>query len=134
MNHSDKEKWSVAELFSDLTHNMTSLVRQETKLAKTEMKSKVGQISSAGIYIGVGGAFLYAGFLVLLAAAVLGLSYFWPLWLSALLVGLIVTIVGAGLAAKGRNDLKAQNLKPERTIHSVRQDVEFTKDQFRRAS
>jgi hypothetical protein len=54
MNHSDKEKWSVAELFSDLTHNMTSLVRQEIKLAKTEMKSKVGQISSAGIYIGVG--------------------------------------------------------------------------------
>jgi hypothetical protein len=134
MNHSEKEKWSVSELFSDLTHNMTSLVRQEILLAKTEMKSKVGQISSGGIYVGVGGAVLYAGFLVLLAAAVLGLSYFWPIWLSALLVGLIVSIVGAGLAAKGRNDLKAQNLKPERTIHSVRQDVNFTKDQFRRAS
>jgi hypothetical protein len=134
MNHSEKEKWSVSELFSDLTHNMTSLVRQEILLAKTEMKSKVGQISSGGIYIGVGGAVLYAGFLVLLAAAVLGLAYFWPIWLSALLVGLIVSIVGAGLAAKGRNDLKAQNLKPERTIHSVKQDVNFTKDQFRRAS
>jgi hypothetical protein len=134
MNHSEKEKWSVSELFSDLTQKLTSLVRQEILLAKTEMKTKVGQMGAGGAYMGAGGAILFAGFLVLLSAAVIGLSYFWPPWLSALLVGLIVSLVGAGLVAKGRNDVKAQNLKPEKTIDSLRQDINFAKDQFRRAS
>jgi hypothetical protein len=49
-------------------------------------------------------------------------------------VGLVVSLVGAGLLIKGRNDLKAQNLKPEKTIRSVRRDIDFTKEQFRRAS
>jgi uncharacterized membrane protein len=134
MNHSEKEKWSITELFSDLTRNLTSLVRQEILLAKTEMKSKISQVGASGAYIGAGGALLYAGFLVLLGAAVFGLSTIMPIWLSALLVGLIVAFIGTGLLLKGRNDLKAHNLKPEKTIRSVRQDIDFTKEQFRRAS
>jgi hypothetical protein len=134
MNPSEKEKWSISELFSDLTHNLTSLVRQEILLAKTEMKTKVSQVAAGGAYMGAGGALVYAGFLVLLGAAVFGLSTVMPLWLSALIVGLVVSLVGAGLLIKGRNDLKAQNLKPEKTIRSVRRDIDFTKEQFRRAS
>ena len=134
MNPSEKEKWSITELFSDLTRNLTTLVRQEILLAKTEMKSKVSQVGAGGAYIGAGGALLYAGFLVLLGAAVIGLANIMPLWLSALIVGLIVALIGTGLLLKGKNDLKAQNLKPEKTIRSVRQDIDFTKEQFRRAS
>ena len=134
MHHSEKEKWSITELFSDLTRNLTTLVRQEILLAKTEAKSKISQVGAGGAYIGAGGALLYAGFLVLLGAAVFGLSNIMPLWLSALIVGLIVALIGTGLLLKGRNDLKAQNLKPEKTIRSVRQDIDFTKEQFRRAS
>jgi xanthine/uracil permease len=134
MNEFDKEKKPITSLFSDLIHNMSSLIRHEIMLAKTEMNSKITQIQAGGVSLAVGGVMLFAGFLVLLFAAVIGLAYIMPVWLSALIIGLVVALIGVGLVMKGRKDIKAQNLKPERTIESMRRNVDFTKEQFGRAS
>lgn len=134
MNHSDKENWSMSSLFADLTDNLTSLVRHEVTLAKSEMNSKVKQIGAGGVFVAAGGAVLMAGFLVLLASAVIGLAHVLPLWLSALAIGAAVSLIGVGLMLKGRSDLKAESLTPHRTISSMRQNIDFTKEQFGRAS
>jgi xanthine/uracil permease len=134
MNDIEKEKKPITSLFSDLIHNLGSLIQHEVMLAKTEMNAKISQIEAGGASLAIGGAVLYAGFLVLLLAAVLGLSYLVPTWLSALIIGLVVAVIGAGLVMKGRRDMKAKNLKPERTIESMRRNIDFTKEEFGRAS
>jgi hypothetical protein len=115
------EDRSVGELFSDLTRDLSALVRQEVTLAKTELSQKA---SKAGRDVGflAGGAFVaYAGFLALLAALILLLGRTgMPLWASALLVGVVVTLLGGFLVKKGLDAFKGEDLVPRETLESFK--------------
>jgi xanthine/uracil permease len=126
-----KEERSLGELFAELARETSSLVRQEVELAKTELTHKATQVGKDAGVIGAGGAVAYAGLLVLLAAAVLGLGELMPLWLSALVVGLVVGAIGYSMIQKGRNDLKTADLTPHETIESLKEDTEWAKDQIK---
>jgi hypothetical protein len=117
-----KEDKSIATLISDLTRDITTLFRQEIRLVKTEVSEKVGQAESGMTMLVVGGAIAYAGLLFLLAAAVLGLSLYLQPWLSTLIVAGVVLIVGLIMVTKGRQNLKAHNLVPEKTVESLQRD------------
>jgi hypothetical protein len=71
----------------------------------------------------------FSGWLALVAAAILGLSYVLAPWLSALIVGLIVMALAAGLALFGKSRLKADALVPRRTLNSLREDEAWIRDQ-----
>jgi uncharacterized membrane protein SpoIIM required for sporulation len=93
------------------------------------MTEKVTQIGRDGGKIGVGGAIAYAGFLAIVAALILGLGQVLPLWLSALIVGLVVAGVGYGVLQSGVSALKRANLTPHETIETLKEDAEWAKDQ-----
>jgi hypothetical protein len=126
------EERSLGDLFGDLTREMGTLVRQEVELAKTEMTQKASQ---AGKNIGsmvAGGAVAYAGFLAILAGIIIGISSLGvPWWLSALLVGLVVTGVGYFMIQKGREALKQESLAPRQTINTLKEDAEWAKEQVK---
>ncbi|MFZ7127692.1 MAG: phage holin family protein [Desulfobacterales bacterium] len=123
----NSEKNSISSLFSTLLGDVTQLFRQEVLLAKTEITEKINQAASGGISLAVGGAVVFAGFLVLLHAAVLALSNVVAPWLSALIVGGVVVIVGVVFLMKGRSNLKSRNLAPTRTTASLRRDKDLAK-------
>jgi len=52
-----------------------------------------------------------------------------PLWLSALLVGLVVVIIGYILIQQGVRALKRVDLTPRETIQSLKEDTEWAKEQ-----
>jgi hypothetical protein len=52
-------------------------------------------------------------------------------WLSALIVALAVALVGALLLSKGLSSLKGHNLKPQRTIDTLRGNARWAKEQLR---
>jgi len=122
---------SIAGLFGDLARESTRLLRQEIALAKSEMLAKLSPVGRGAGELVAGGLILYAGFLVLLAAAVLGLSKVVPSWAAALIVGVVVLLVGLGVALKGRHDLKAEKLVPDRTLRTLREDAEWAREQMR---
>jgi hypothetical protein len=105
------------------------LVRQEVALAKTEMTQKATQLARDAGVIGAGGAIAYAGFLALLAALILGLGQLMPLWLSALIVGLVVGIAGYLMIQRGLSAIKNAELAPRQTIDTLKEDAEWAKDQ-----
>jgi hypothetical protein len=120
---------SVGELFSDLTRDMGTLVRQEVQLAKTEMTQKASQVAKDVASMALGGALLYAGFLLLLADLVIILGTIGvPWWFAALLVGLVAVGVGAFFVVRGRDALKRADLAPRRTINSIKEDAEWVKE------
>jgi hypothetical protein len=49
-------------------------------------------------------------------------------WLAPLIVGAIVAIVGGVMLSGGLKKLKAENLKPERTLQSLRADRDLAKE------
>ena len=68
---------------------------------------------------------MFAGVLVLLAAAVLALRLVVADWLAALIVGGIVTAIGYLMIHSGKKKLEPTTFKPERTQHSLQQDKEM---------
>jgi hypothetical protein len=125
-HHRRPEERSIPELFSDLTQETTELVRKEVELAKVEISQKVSRLETGIVSLAIGGAVAFAGALVLLAAAMLGVDALLHLpWLSALIVGGAITLVGIGLLVKGRSDLAAADVTPERSVESLRKDKDL---------
>lgn len=115
-------------MLSSLLNDVTSLVRQEIALGKAEMQQNIKRAGAAIASIVVAGAVLNAGLLVLLAAAVLGLSHVLDPWLSALIVGAIVVIIGMSMMKKARDTLSTQAMTPDRTVDSLQRDQSMLKE------
>jgi tetrahydromethanopterin S-methyltransferase subunit G len=121
---------SLGELFADLARETSTLVRQEVELAKTEMTQKAAKVGRDIGFLVAGGAVAYAGFLAILAAIAIGLGQLGvPWWLAALLVGAVVAGIGGVLVLRGLRALKRESLAPERTIATIKEDVEWAKAQ-----
>jgi Putative Actinobacterial Holin-X, holin superfamily III len=119
----------VAALLSDLAGETSTLVRQEIALFKAELNEKLAQIGLGAGALAAGGVIAFSAWLALLAAAILGLSHVLAPWLSALIVGVLVLAIGAGLALFGKSRLNADALVPRRTLNSLREDEAWIRDQ-----
>jgi len=124
-----KESPSLGELFIELTRQMTTLVRQELAIATAEMTQKATRVGHDIGILAIGGAILYAGFLAILAAVIMGLTTVLPAWLSALVVGLVVAGVGLFLVQKERAALSREDLAPRQTLDTLKENAEWAKDQ-----
>lgn len=124
-----KENRSVGELIADLAGETGTLIRQEITLAQTELTNKATSIGKDLGFLAVGGTIGLAGLGALVAAVIVGLAYFIPLWLSALIVGVVLSIVAAVIVMSALNKLKETNLKPQETIKSLKEDAQWLKEQ-----
>jgi hypothetical protein len=113
---------SLGELFTDLTQEIVTLIRQEMTLVKAEMSRKAANLGTQVGLLFAGGALAYAGALAIVAAIVLLLirAGLQP-WASALIVGVVVTVCGAGLAMKAIAAIKNEDLTPRETVSSLKQ-------------
>ncbi|TDK24564.1 phage holin family protein [Arthrobacter crusticola] len=97
---------SVGELLSDVTRNLSTLMRQEVALAKAELtESGKNAGKGAGMFAGaaVGGHFVL---LFLSLALMWGLDVLMPIGWAAVIVAVIWGIIAAILAAKGKKEMK----------------------------
>jgi ABC-type multidrug transport system fused ATPase/permease subunit len=120
-----QEERRFGELIGGLISDIRYFFQQELQLFKSEMSLKATQAGKILALIAVGGAIAYAGILVLLAAATLGLSLMIPVWASALIFGLLGIGVGYALLQKGINDLKHMSVSPEQTLESLKETKEW---------
>jgi hypothetical protein len=120
---------SLGELFSELSQETTTLIRQEVNLAKTEMSQKASRVGKDVGFMAAGGAVAYAGLLAIIAGVIALLALVIPLWLSALLVGVVVAAIGYFLVRRGLDALKQEDLAPRETIETLKEDKEWAKDQ-----
>jgi hypothetical protein len=121
---------SLGDLFSNLTSNTQTLVKQELALAKTEITQSAKDMGMAIGKLIAAALILYAGLIVLLYAVVALLhkiAFSW--WVSALLVGAAVMLIGLFLVLRAKAQLSGANLKPTATIESLKDDAAFAKGQ-----
>jgi uncharacterized membrane protein YqjE len=123
---------TLGALVHDMTQQMSTLVRDEIRLAQAEMTQKgkrvgvgIGLFSAAGVL----GLF---GFGVLLTTIILALDLVLPAWLAALIVA-VVLLAAAGVAAlKGKSNVaQATPVKPEEAIEGLKEDVATAKGNHR---
>jgi len=118
---------SLGDLVSELTGDLSKLMRQELELAKAEIRQEA---TKAGKATGMLAAAGFAGYLttVLLSLAlVFALGAIMPLGWAALIVAALWGIAGAVLYTSGRAKLRTVNPKPERTVETLKEDAEWAK-------
>lgn len=117
------ESQPLVEIVSRLSNDLQLLAREEAALAKREIGEKLSQAKPHAASLVLGVVVAAGGGLALVAAAVLALSLVLAAWLAALIVGVTLLGVGALLIGSGKAKLSRINLKPERTLESMRKDV-----------
>ena len=122
----------LGELFSELASNTGTLVRKEVELAAIEMTAKAKSAGRNAVLVGVGGAVTMLGAMALVAALVLGLGIFIPLWAAALVVGAVVSAIGGALAMSGIKAFKAIDVAPRQTIETLEENRQWLKNQASR--
>ena len=124
-----REEPSLGDLFKDFTADVSTLMRKEIELARIELKDEVSKGAHAG---GVLGATALAGYLALLMAsfaAAWGLAEVMAAGWAFLIVAAVYAIIAAILYTRGRRELQQLQLKPEQTIQTLKEDVQWAKQQ-----
>lgn len=110
------EMGSIGELVSDISADISTLMRQEVALAKVELKDSATKGGKAAGMLGAAG---YAGHLTVLFLSItlwMALAYlFDDLAWSALVVAVLWGIIAAVLAVMGRKKLKEVQGLPRTT-------------------
>lgn len=125
--HEDR---SIGDLFRDLIANVTDLVRDEVRLARSELSEKADDVYAAALLVACAVALGAGGIAVLLIAAVAALSLTMPAWAASLIVGVAALALAAALVMAAKSKLQVRNLAPTRTVASLRGNAEFVKEKI----
>jgi hypothetical protein len=119
---------SIGELFSKLSNETSTLIRQEMALARAELTEKGKEAGKGAGLFGGAGAVGLLGAGALTAGVILLLDLAIAAWLAAIIVGLIYVAIAAFLGLKGRDKIQAATPPvPEQTVDTVKEDVEWAK-------
>ncbi|MBC7292181.1 MAG: phage holin family protein [Actinotalea sp.] len=126
-----EDRPSIGELVSQLSERLSSLVRNEIRLAKDELATKAKH-AGTGIGLFAGAAFLgFFAFAALVTTAILGLANAVAPWLAALIVALVLLAIAAVLGVLGKKALdKGVPPTPDRAQENVKLDVQAVKEGF----
>jgi hypothetical protein len=123
---------SFSDLLADALNRLTTLVRTEIQLARTEISLKISK-AATGIAMVMGSAAFAISGLVLILLAIsawldnAGLSR----GVSNLIAGILGALVSAGLAWAGLQRLRADQLAPNRTMEQLQRDAMAAKEQLK---
>jgi uncharacterized membrane protein YqjE len=122
---------TVSDVLQDIVGNIQELMRSEFRLAQAEIKEKAQRASRPVAIMGVGALFgIYAlGFLLL--GAVYALSLVVAAWLAAVIVAAALAVIAGILVSVSRTAMQKTNPVPERTVETVKEDVQWTKSQIK---
>ena len=119
---------SLGELFSEMTTDLSTLMRKEVELAKVEAKEEASRLGKgAGMFAGAG----LAGWMTVLF---LSLALAWLLdqamntALAFAIVGVLWGVVALVLVTRGKREIKQVEPMPT-TVRTVKEDVQWAKEQ-----
>lgn len=122
-----EEPRSVGAIVSDISSDLSDLVRQEMDLAKTELKAEATNAAKgAGMFGGAG----IAGFLTLFFlsfALTYALAEAMPISVAALITGLLWGATAAALGLIGKNRIHEANPPFPKTTQTLKEDLQWAK-------
>jgi uncharacterized membrane protein YqjE len=123
------EEARLGELVRRLGDQMSTLVRDEIRLAQAEVQEKGKRAGiGAGMFGGAGLLALY-GVGALVASAILALGLALEPWAAALIVGGVLLAIAGVLALMGKSRVaEAMPPVPREAVQSVQEDIAVVKE------
>jgi hypothetical protein len=117
----------LSDVLQDILGSLQEMIRAEVRLAKAELTDDAKHVAISSLWVvgaAVGGlAALSFG----LWSAAYGLGHVMPMWGATLSVALVLAIVATASAVTGLRNWREVRLGPERTIETVKENVEWMK-------
>jgi len=123
------EDRSLTNLFQDIVRNVQEIMRSELHLAKAEMREEAVKAKSSAMLLGAGAASAAFAILFLLLMIVYALTLVMPNWAAAMIVGVVLAVAATMLLTAGMKRFKQIHPTPERTVQSIKENVEWAKQQ-----
>jgi Putative Actinobacterial Holin-X, holin superfamily III len=132
-NTTPADQASLGELTARLSEQMSTLVRDELRLAQAETTAKAKKVGvGAGLFGGAGLTAVY-GVGCLILAAILGLAHVVDAWLAAVIVGVALFAIAGVLALTGKKEVSAANSPvPQEAIAGVKADINAVREGAKR--
>lgn len=128
-----REEQPTAQLVTQLSQQVSRLVRDELQLTRLEMTSKAKNAGAGAGLLGGSGVVALYGIACLLACVIIAISGAIAAWLAALIVGAALLAAAGIAAAAGKSRLRrATPAVPRQALGSVRADVEEIKEMVSR--
>ncbi len=113
-------KQGIGELLGALARDTGTLVRQEVRLATSEVGEKAKRVAHQSGLLIAGGAMIHAGALLMLLSAVYALREVMPVWASALMIGALVAGIGWSMLSRSMKALAQLDPVPRKTVETLR--------------
>jgi membrane protein len=124
---------STAQLVTQLSEQVSRLVRDELQLTRREMTRKGKQAGAGAGLLGGSGVVALYGLACLVACVIIAISGAIAAWLAALIVGAALLAVAGIAALLGRSSLRrATPPVPKQALGSVQADVQEIKERVHR--
>jgi uncharacterized membrane protein YqjE len=121
------EERSVSDVLQDIVRNLQDMVRSEIRLAKVEIREEARRAISSGIWIAVGTVGAVSAWIFLLWTLAYALATRMPMWAATLVVAVVMAAAAAVLIMVGIRSAKRIQPIPERTVESVKENLEWMK-------
>lgn len=121
---------SVAEVLQDIFGNVQELIRSEFRLAKAETREEVSKVAKFIVMFGAGLVLVVCAVGFLLLTIMYALETTLVPWLAALIVAVGVMMIAMVLVSIGRKRMKQVHM-PEKTIETMKENVQWAKQQIR---
>jgi len=124
---------STAQLVTQLSEQVSRLVRDELQLTRLEMTRKGKQAGAGAGLLGGSGVVALYGLACLVACVIIAISGAIAAWLAALIVGAALLAVAGIAAMLGRSRLRrATPPVPKQAVGSVQADVQEIRERAHR--
>lgn len=106
------------------------MLRAEARMAGAELKVKLRKGAKAGILLAIAGLFGFFAMACFTTALIVALFIVLPLWLSALVSGILFAGIAGAAFVMGRMALEDVDLVPQRSIETLRDTIDRIKTEW----
>jgi drug/metabolite transporter (DMT)-like permease len=125
---------SIGAMLGELVEGGSTLVRDEVRLARIELAEAARAIGKGTGFVAVGGVLALLGSLALLTGLVLLIGDQWLprdlYWVAALIFVILTGALAFYFVRKGQRHLTPQQLTPDQTVATLKEDKEWLKQQL----
>jgi hypothetical protein len=116
---------AFSDVLQDILRNLQEILRSEVRLAKVEIRDDARQAAASAVWIAAGTIGALSAWAFLLWTITFALSTRMSMWAATLVVALVLACAASVLIVGGIRRVKRIHPIPERTIASIKENVEW---------
>lgn len=121
----EDDQRSIGEIFRDLLQDVGRIIRDEVQLAKAELAQKATRMRGAGGALAAAAICGLLSILCIVTACIAALALVMPVWLAAVIMGVLLGAVAGIAFTSGKRKLAHMDLRPHQTIATIQDDVDW---------